>query len=138
MRQRTRRQGNRASNDRAPTDCAAGRVPARQREGEPLPASPRRGQVRGGRGVPSPRWVAEPRWNAVGGRRPGEGAGVVGGGGGAARQRAGVHIRAPPQGVGRPRRGGDEGVEQGLKAAVSGVARRYHDGVSAGEPGGAL
>lgn len=85
MRQRTRRQGNRASNDRAPTDRAAGRVPARQRKGEPLPASPRRGQ-----------------------------------------------------GVGRPRRGGDEGVEQGLKAAVSGVARRYHDGVSAGEPGGAL
>lgn len=57
---------------------------------------------------------------------------------GAVRPRAGVHIRAPPQGVGRPRRGGDEGVEQGLKAAVSGVARRYHDGVPAGEPGGAL
>lgn len=91
MRQRTRRQGSRGSNDQAPTDrsrgatAAARRFPARQRAGKPLPASPRRGQ-----------------------------------------------------GVGRPRRGGDEGVEQGLKAVVSGVARRDHDGVPAGEPGGAL
>lgn len=68
-----RGRGGRGSNDRVPTDrswgrrAAARQVLARQPAGQLLPASPRRGQVRGGRGVPSRCWVAESRWNAAGG-----------------------------------------------------------------------
>lgn len=70
------------------------------------------------------------------GGAPGKGRGSrVAGGGSGADEGGRSHPRSS---VGRPRRGGDEGVEQGLKVVVSGVARRYHDGVPAGEPGGAL